>query len=249
VAGWSFGLNVAAVLLLAVAAACPWYATSSRHVLPRASGGTVVVTTDRFLLWWWSGVYVHTTSTSNPAPSPKPSASASPLPSPSSNATTAAMLAASANGASATVMTLHEAARAHTLTMMSGWPSVREALGEGREGESTSWELIPWSDRRYNLSAAKSIYHSANAMALLGLGFGLLLAVCLFYAVASCYGPRATFHRQFTHCKSLITCFSCLTLLFSCLAWGLFLYFPTALGNHCVRCCCCRHHRTARAVH
>jgi hypothetical protein len=248
VAGWSFGLNVAAVLLLAVAAACPWYATSSRHVLPRASGGTVVVTTDRFLLWWWSGVYVHTTSTSNPAPSPKPSASASPLPSPSSNATTAAMLAASANGASSAVMTLHEAAR-DTLTMMSGWPSVREALGEGREGESTSWELIPWSDRRYNLSAAKSIYHSANAMALLGLGFGLLLGVCLFYAVASCYGPRATFHRQFTHCKSLITCFSCLTLLFSCLAWGLFLYFPTALGNHCVRCCCCHHHRTARAVH
>jgi uncharacterized protein with PIN domain len=29
-----------------------------------------------------------------------------------------------------------------------------------------------------------------------------LLGVCLFYAVASCYGPRATFHRQFTHCAS-----------------------------------------------
>jgi hypothetical protein len=117
----------------------------------------------------------------------------------------------------------------------AGWPSVGEALAEGSEGESTSWELIGWGDRRYGLSAAKSIYHSANAMALLGLGFASLLAVCLFHAVATCHGPRARFHRQYTHCKSLITCFSCLTFLFSCLAWGLFLYFPTALGNHCVR--------------
>ncbi|ELR13226.1 uncharacterized protein ACA1_100630 [Acanthamoeba castellanii str. Neff] len=90
----------------------------------------------------------------------------------------------------------------------AGWPSVGEALAEGSEGESTSWELIGWGDRRYGLSAAKSIYHSANAMALLGLGFASLLAVCLFHAVATCHGPRARFHRQYTHCKSLITCFS-----------------------------------------
>lgn len=218
----SFVLNLVVVVLLTAAASSPWYATSSRHVPP--TSGPLVTTTDRLLLWYWSGLSIHTTSTSASAP-------LVPTPTPNTTASIAAT-----NSALVQAMTTMTTAANHMKAVASvssaGWPVVFHEAGDGT---STSWETIGWDDRRYGLGAAKSIYSASNAMALVGLGFALLLALCLFYGVASCPGPRMTFHRHYTHCKSFISCLSALTFVFTCLAWGLFLYFPTALGNRCVR--------------
>jgi len=113
--------------------------------------------------------------------------------------------------------------------------SVTTKDGEKEEKENYGWQAISWNEKSYQLVVPKIVYLYANVMALLCIVSGFFLALCLFCGLTSCACPARFFRRHRSHFKSTIVCLATLNLLFSTLSWLIFLYFPAALSNRCVR--------------